>query len=135
MAASVLIIIGAAVWFMRPHENKVVSPPIKEIAINPEIKEAEIYYASIVETKRTQLSGFGKDYPDLFKDFQAEMDTLHVLYGQLLTEYKNSNGNEAVSQALIENLQMQVQLLSKQLEVVQDIKQKENKKVTNSKLM
>lgn len=134
-AASILIIAGVFVWFMwRPAQKNIPAQSI-EVAINPEIKEAEVYYASIVESKRTELSKFGRDFPDLFKDFNAEIDTLHVLYQQLEAEYKNSNGNEAVMQALVANLQMQVQLLNKQIRIIQDIKEKGTPNHSNPKLM
>ena len=46
-----------------------------------------------------------------------------------------SDGNDAVLQAMIANLQTQVQLLGKELQVLQDITQKQNKKGNNSRVM
>jgi tetrahydromethanopterin S-methyltransferase subunit F len=45
----------------------------------------------------------------------------------LKIEYSNTNGNEAVMQAMVENLQTRVQLLARQLEIIQNIRQKSNK--------
>ena len=135
VAATVLLLVGAFIWFMRHNAQTGVLPVSTEVAGSPEIMEAEMYYTSVVEQKMALLHHFGKEYPDMFRDFEGEIDTLHLIYDQLKAEYKNSNGSEAVSQALIENLQMQVQLLSTQLQMIQDIKEKEHKKHTTYKLM
>ena len=129
-AASVLLIAVAFVWFFR-HSDV----PQIIISDNAEIKQAEAFYVSEVETKQAELQPFGSEYPAMFKDFESEMDTLHVMYHQLETEYKNSNGNEAVQQALIQNLQMQVQLLNKQVQIITQLTQKGNKKNTKTNLM
>ena len=135
IAASLLLIAGAMIWMMKAQTQKTNAPETVTAAINPEIKDAEVYYASIVETKSNELSRYGKEYPDMFKDFEEEMDSLHMLYGQLKTEYVKSNGNEAVTQALVENLQKQVELLSTQLQIIQELQQHKGKKGTHSKTM
>ena len=134
-AASVAFLFGVCTWLARPGVPEVAGHDVVDVTVAPELKEAVAYYASMVETKRNELSPFGTRYPDLFKDFSTEMDTLHVLYRQLVAEYKASDGNEAVSQALIENLQMQVQLLSKQLQIIQSLKNKGLKKNSKPKLI
>ena len=133
--ASLLLILGSFLWFMKHTDTRNIPQVSQEVVVTPEIKDAEVYYTSLVETKRTEVKQMCTAYPDVCKDFEAEIDTLHALYGQLKIEYKNSNGNEAVLQAMIQNLQMQVQLLSTQFQVIQNIKQRERKGNQNSKLM
>ena len=137
IAASLLLIVGVSVWLMRRAAPPPVVTPTETtaIAISPEIKEAQAYYASIVETKRSELKQFDRDYPDLFRDFNGEMDTLNVAFSQLEIEYKKANGNEAVVQALIQNMQLQVELLNRQMQVIHDIRKHENKKSAKSSLM
>jgi hypothetical protein len=125
-AAAVLLIIVSFIWFMKP-QQVIVLQPEKEIALNPELKNAETYYASIVETRRAEVGQLGKDYPELCNDLDKELNSLDTLYTQLKIEYSNTNGNEAVMQAMVENLQTRVQLLARQLEIIQNIRQKSNK--------
>ena len=135
IAASLLFLVGSFVWFTRSNMQRTTQPGDTEVTIAPEMKEAEAYYTSLVETKRAELDQLTKDYPQISKDFDVEIDTLHALYGQLKMEYKMSDGNDAVLQAMIANLQTQVQLLGKELQVLQDITQKQNKKGNNSRVM
>jgi hypothetical protein len=92
------------------------------------IKDAEVYYASLVHTQQQQLSNYCGDYQDLCRDFRNEIDTLNLLYVQLKTEYTTSYNNEAVLNAMIENLKEQVNLLTMQLEIIKEVKQQNNEK-------
>ena len=135
VAASVAVLVGMCLWTMRQGAPKSTADDTVQVVVNPEIGEALTYYASVVENRRSELRPFGPDYPALFKDFSAELDTLHVLYNQLMVEYRATDGNEAVSQALIENLQMQVQLLGKQLQIIQNIRHRDAKTAAQPKLL
>ena len=135
IAASLFIIIGAAILVMQRHVKKPIETPADTIAVATEIKEAQAYYASVVETKRAELKQFGNDYPDLFRDFNGELDTLNVAFANLETEYRVTNGNEAVMQALMQNMQLQVELLNRQIQIIQDIRKHKNKTGGNSSLM
>jgi len=130
-AASVVFIICSFVWFTYPPAQKNMAEVNAEAATAPEIKEAETYYTSVVQSKITEISRYAKEYPDLYKDFEGEIDTLHTSYNQLKVEYTNSNGNEAVLQALIGNLQLQVALTNKELEIIENIKKMHIKKERN----
>ncbi len=135
IAASLLLIAGFSAWLLHRQQPKEIVTPVTSTIVSPEIKEAETYYASIVETKRAELKQFGSDYPVLFRDFNNEFDTLNVAFRQLETEYTKTNGNEAVMQALIQNMQLQVELLNRQIQVIQDIRKHKNWKSGNSSLM
>ncbi len=125
-AASVVLVIGSFAWFMNSTPKNAL--PGNVAHATPNVNDTEAYYAILIDKQRAQLEQFSKTYPEVCKDFGGEIDTLnHVLYGQLKVEYKNSNGNEAVLQAMIENLRTQVQLLNSQMQVILTIKQKENK--------
>lgn len=128
VAAAVLFILSAFIWFVQwPAQPKPVAQQGTGTQARPEIRAAEAYYTTLVEASRTQIDKYRQQYPDLCKDFEKEIDTLSSMYGNLKTEYTNSAGNEAVLQAMIENLQIQVDILKRQLQVLSAIKQQENK--------
>jgi len=127
IAAGVLLIAGTAAWILEKKTQPVMVQQTAEQPISPEIQEAEKYYSSIVEVKRAELNKYCKDYPELGKEFEQEVNNLNVLYSQLKEEYKNSDGREAVMKAMIDNLQTQVQITGRQLQIIQSVKQKEAK--------
>ena len=87
----------------------------------------------MVTQRRAELNRYCSAYPDLCSDLNSEISALDTMYTQLKVQYVNTNGNEAVLRAMIENLQAQVQLLGRQLQMVEQIKQKKQK--GNTKLM
>jgi len=122
MAASILLLAGAIVW-LRP--KPVPSNNTTEtVVVNPEERKAEVYYASLIDEKRKELNRYCSEEPKLCNEFEKELDTLNMLYGQLKQEYNASSNNEAVLQAMINNLQLQLQVLSQQLQIIQNIKAK-----------
>ena len=91
------------------------------VSISPELVNAEVYYASIVETQHQEIVQVGKGYPEVCNDLDKELRNMDTLYGQLKNEYQTSGGNEAVMQAMVENLQARVQLMNQQLQLLKTI--------------
>ena len=135
LAASILLLIGIAVGYfqLQQGQQKQSPPNAVVITLKPEINEAEHYYTSLVEANLNQLDKYSSDYPDLCKNFKTEIDTLNTMYAQLKVEYNNSMGNEAVLQAMVENLQKQVSLIQMQIQIIRNLKHKkenpESKKI------
>jgi hypothetical protein len=120
LAASILLLAGAIIW-LRPKPSQ-SNNATETVSVNPEERRAEVYYASLIDKKRKELSRYCSEEPKLCNEFEKELDTLNVLYGQLKQEYNTSSNNEAVLQAMINNLQLQLQVLSQQLQIIQNIK-------------
>lgn len=124
-AAAVLLFIagGAAVLLLR---NMQATAPEQQVItrLQPEVNEAEHYYNTVVETSLTELDAYSTEYPDLCRNFKTEIDTLNRMYVQLKNEYSKSGGNEAVLQAMVDNLQKQVSLIKLQIDIIQSVKQK-----------
>ena len=128
VAASILLVAGIVVMLLqKKHELQTVQQQGTEVAINPEMQEAESYYSSIVQVRRSELDKYSKDYPELCKEFEKEVKNLNLLYAQLKEEYKNSDGSDAVLKAMIENLQAQAQITERQLQIIQSVKEKDSK--------
>ncbi len=130
MAACVLIIAGATAWFLKS-TPKTDAHAVATMALAPELEQAEKYYAVQVKEATTELNKYSMDYPELCKGFDKEMGALETAYSQLKEEYKGANGNEAVIRAMLENLQLQMKILSVQLQILQNIKHKEANKGKN----
>lgn len=125
IAACAVLAMGAAISYMAlPAKQQKNEPDAIAIQLPQEINKTEVYYTSLIQKQQKQLSVYCSDYQDVCKDFRTEIDTLDVLYRQLKVEYVNSDNNEAVLRAMIENLQEQVKLLSLQLKIIEEAKQK-----------
>ncbi len=122
LAAAVLLIVVSFAWFNNRQAGRHASAPeLQLVSINPELVNAEVYYASIVETQHQEIKLLGKGYPEVCNDLDRELCNMDTLYGQLKTEYQASGGNEAVMQAMVENLQARVQLMNQQLQFLKGI--------------
>lgn len=120
IAASILFIVASFMWFSKP-QPVTDKPVVTETPAVQELKEAETYYSSVVADKKSQLDKYKDQYPDLYNDLTKEMNTLNGYYTALNEEYTASSGKEVVKQAIIENLQTQVQIIDQQLQIIENI--------------
>ncbi len=128
-AACIVALVAFGLWYFtmpvkQLKEDIAVVPADMNGAIPEEISKAEVYYTTLKEKQQRQLSYYCAEYQDVCHDFRSEIDTLDVLYRELKAEYVNSDNNEAVLRAMIENLQEQVKLLSLQLKIIEETRQK-----------
>jgi len=129
VAASVMLVAVVSFWWM--NYNRVIVPPPGQAKTDtlpsPEINNTEQYYSVLIDEKRNELVRYCKGQPALCKEFEKDFEELNVLYGQLKAEYTKSPDKEVVLKAMIKNLKTQLEILSRQLQILQSIKQKEKK--------
>ena len=90
-------------------------------AANGENKEM-YYYAKLIELKHEELKTLEKDEPLLYRQFSGDVQKLDSVYHSLKTQLPNNSNREQVIEAMISNLQLQIGLLNKQLEIIKQIK-------------
>lgn len=108
----------------------------REEAVDPLVSQIDPQYAKLVsqfteviESKQSELRKIEKDDPALYQKFSGDIHKLdsayHVLRGTL-----NANPNtEQLLQAMISNLQLQIDLLNQQLTVIKKIKEPKSQKI------
>lgn len=97
--------------------------------IDPQYAQLVSQFTAVIETKQTELRKIEKDDPALYQKFSGDIHKLdsayHVLRGTL-----NKNPNtEQLLQAMISNLQLQIDLLNQQLTVIKKIKEPKTQKI------
>ncbi|HEY8733515.1 MAG TPA: hypothetical protein VIL90_03050 [Puia sp.] len=97
------------------------SGTIMKAAANGNEKEM-YYYAKLIELKHDELKALEKDEPLLYKQFSADVQKLDSVYHLLKTQLPNNSNRELVIEAMISNLQLQIGLLNKQLDIIKQIK-------------
>jgi len=93
----------------------------RENAVSENDKEM-YYYAKLIELKHAELKTLEKDEPLLYRQFAADVQKLDSVYHSLKTQLPNNSNREQVIEAMITNLQLQIGLLNKQLDIIKKIK-------------
>lgn len=77
----------------------------------PELQEAEIYYASMVQAKFREIQSYLKDNPDLENELKQDFIALDSMYTDLKKDLKDNISNREVVEALIRNYRIKLKIL------------------------
>ncbi len=94
--------------------------------LTEEFNQAESYYINLINQKRKVISE--ELSPEQNKQFLAEIDQLDAMYSELKKTYQTNASNDRVMDAMINNLQLRLEILNRQLEILQRIKDQNNEK-------
>ena len=83
-----------------------------------EIKEA----TKEVEDRQKELRAAIANDPELYRKFQQDLNTLDSSYRLLREQANQSMNGDVIIKAMIQNLQMQAELLSRQLMIIHEFK-------------
>jgi len=118
-AAVILLLISS--WLVIDKLNQ--SNPGNDEAIiaatNPQLTEAENYYISLIAEKKKEISVMSEKY-DLGADFLNEIDALDSMYAVLKQDLHQGDEEQLVD-AMILNLQFRIEILNKQLSIIQSL--------------
>jgi hypothetical protein len=108
-------------------EPNVVDPLVNQI--DPQYAKLVSQFTEVIESKQNELKKIEKDDPELYNKFAGDIQKLDSSY-HLLRSTLNANPNtEQLLQAMISNLQMQIELLNQQLTIIQKVKQPKADKI------
>lgn len=102
-------------------ENKTGDPVIE--AIDPDYAARVAKFSGLIEKKQHELEAIRTDQPDLYRKFSRDIQRLDSTYHALKYELPVNPNKEELLQAMIYNLQLQIDLLNQQLNIIQKIKQ------------
>lgn len=121
-AASILLIFSLGLIAYR-YLSPVSSTDPALARINPESARMALQYVSLIDTKRQELRQLEQDDPALYREFSTEIEQLDQDYQKLRSELPRTPNQEELVRAMIQNLEIQVTILNRQLRVIQKIKQ------------
>jgi hypothetical protein len=114
VAAAVILVMGVSfVFYIRSQKPDIYT------AINPEYAKQRVQYASLVDSKRTELKTLTKTNPELYQEFSTEIAKMDSTYKKLNHDLATSPNQERVLRAMIRNLQLQTEVLNQQLNVIE----------------
>ena len=126
IAASVIVILGvtALLWRYQYNKNLIAR-------IDPELAKQQVHYASLIESKQTELKQLEKEEPELYRTFSSELRKMESSYRQLQEELPKSPNQERTVKAMIKNLEIQIQVLNQQLIIIEQINDLKSKEQTD----
>lgn len=125
MAAASIMLFITCTWLIANHKLD-KNTTTAESNIDANVLEAQVEFTSLIEIKRNELNQYKKDNPELVNDFERQLIELQVSYKQLVPQLKDEKKRDIVLQAVIDNLQMQVEILNQQLEIIKQYKKPKN---------
>jgi hypothetical protein len=125
MAASVVLVLGVGWAFYVNREYQVVAQPELALADLSSAKQVADYTRQI-DQKRDELYVLINNDPTLQKEFGGELGQLEKSYQSLKASLPENLNQEVVIEAMIQNLQWQIDILNQQLIIIQKIKQSKN---------
>lgn len=131
VAASVIVIMGVCfALYLRNGKNQ----GVQLADINPTYAKQQMHYASLVQTKRTELKSMAKTDPQLYKEFSTEIARMDSAYTSLKNDLATSPNQERTLRAMIRNLQIQTEVLNQQLSVIEqfnELKKEQKNEIKN----
>ena len=92
--------------------------------LSEEFTQAEDYYVKLISQKRQAITE--QLTPEQHEQFLVEIDQLDSMYVELKKTYQTNASNDRVMDAMISNLQLRLDILNRQLDILQNIKNQNN---------
>ncbi|WP_420318123.1 hypothetical protein [Ekhidna sp.] len=118
--AAVLFMVSTVYLMIDRNINAVDEGPM----LSEEFTQAEDYYVKLISQKRLMIEE--QLTPEQHEQFLVEIDQLDSMYVELKKTYQTNASNDRVMDAMISNLQLRLEILNKQLDILQNIKNQNN---------
>lgn len=118
-AAVILLLISSWLVFDKINQSSEERSEQTIVQSNPELLEAETYYTSLIDQKRQEINNVSQKY-NIDENFLEEIDKLDSMY-IVLKQNLNQGNEENMVDAMILNLQFRIDILNKQLSIIESI--------------
>ncbi|MVM39800.1 hypothetical protein GO730_22955 [Spirosoma sp. HMF3257] len=125
VAASIAVLLLAGCFLYMNQQYGVTHQP-EIVAASPTYAKEVVHYTQLIDAKRAELKQMTEGDPALYQEFATDLDRLEKSYQSLRADLPKNPNQEVLIQAMIQNLQLQINLLNEQLRVIQRIKQQTN---------
>ncbi len=97
--------------------------------IDPQYAKIISQFMEVIGEKQSELKAIEKDNPELYQKFSGDIQRLDSSYNVLRSTLNANPNTEQLLQAMISNLQMQIDLLNQQLSIIKQVKQPKSEKI------
>lgn len=140
-AAAVVCIVLTSVYFLyvRQQKNELAAGTETKAnaselnGIAPEYAAEAKQVFNAIETRQEELKEATADNPELYKQFLDDLQLLDSTYNMLQKQAAHTPNKDVIMKAMLQNLQLQAELLYRQLMITNDIKKqtKQNNELPN----
>jgi hypothetical protein len=124
VAASIVLIVSLAIGYFGTETTPGEIKPTKEISLgslSPELKSIEKYYENTINYEISNLS-VNDSNKEILDGYLAKIGELSTEYKSLTQELNTKGVNDEIINALINNLQLRLQLLQRLKKQLNDLK-------------
>lgn len=121
IAASMVLLIGYISIFYLNNKSDSTEQIIADIA--PQYGDKMVQYTSLIVIKREEIKQIKTNDPVMYKEFATEIEKLNQDYQNLQTELSQTPNQEDLVKAMVQNLQVQLDILNRQLIIIEKVKQ------------
>ena len=121
IAASVLLVMSYLSIFYLNNKSDTIEQIIADVA--PQYGDKMVQYTSLIESKREEIKQIEAHDPVMYKEFATEIEKLNQDYQNLQTELSQTPNQEDLVKAMIQNLQVQLDILNRQLKIIEKVKE------------
>ncbi len=128
-AAAVVCIVLTSAYFVYIRQQKTESVAVETKSGNAAFKGMTPEYAAeakqvfnAIETRQEELKEATADNPELYKQFLDDLQLLDSTYNMLQKQAAVTANKDVIMKAMLQNLQLQAELLYRQLMISNDIK-------------
>lgn len=116
--AASLVLIGAFT-FMYTRQQK--GKQIDVADVSSSFGKKELKFVNLIDEKKDSLKAYAKDNPDLYHKFSGDLNQLDKDYADLKKELQSSPNQKVVIEAMVQNLEIQLQIINQQLSVINQV--------------
>ena len=131
VAAAILITIATSLFFITGKENstrdivhqKDTLSATDVTSVAPEEATQMNQFAKMIAVKQEELKSLAKEQPSLYAKFAKDITQLDSSYNTLKYKLSITPNREVLIEAMIQNLELQLNVLNQQLNIIKQIKQ------------
>lgn len=121
MVASVLLVTGYLSVFYLNNKSDSTEQIVAEVA--PQYGDKMVQYTSLIESKREEIKQIETHDPVMYQEFATEIEKLNQDYQNLQIELSQTPNQEDLVKAMVQNLQVQLDILNRQLKIIEKVKE------------
>lgn len=136
IAASVALLLSLGYFAGR--YGRPVSDNRDIISLSASHGTSVVRYETFIEDKRKKLETMSTLNPEMVSDFEADLDELNSSYIQLRSKLPNNPNQELILNKMVKNLKWQLELLNRQLELMESMESEDvvlNEEAVNLKMI
>jgi hypothetical protein len=118
IAASLLVVLGIGYMYKQK-----VQPSNALAQVSPQQAKKQVRFSNLIEKKTDSLQVYAAENPELYQKFTTDLERIQADYDLLKQELVKSPNQVFVIRAMEKNLELQLQVVSQQLQIINQVRQ------------